>query len=430
MNDISCNKGHNLTTINNGLGTYSMKTKCILCDFTNTNTEGKFLSCATCNYNLCHDCQQDQLKVFETQKLSNECHYDEKNLKYVQGYLDKKSCLSDCGKDSDGYIICRCGKKYCLNCFSICFPEDETLIKKNSEIHSKIRNSRESLSKEANSLFSKGSKEIKKSNLGKDSESEILTKENKDNKSELRPSSLKLQCYHEKNKFKYNNSHLGLVCLGGCERESEGFLQCTCSKKLCVICFETIFPEEKGKYLYEIKPVNNGCKHNKENLIYCMKKINDTRCAMGCRRPSNGYMECICGQNICISCFEEIHPEDAGKYGILPREHLNLGLHSIDSTDQFGYSKSVSYKEKLLEEKADIDSVHTDNNYLLMKCKSGHELTYSKNYDSQRCSKCNDKGIVIWSCKRCNYYHCKNCIDEEIKERISCTDCKICCNIF
>jgi len=402
MNDVFCNKGHKLVKINGGSGTNKDKTKCNLCN-TNLNT---FLSCEICKYNLCSECQLDQLKLFETQKLNEECHYDEKNLRFVQGYLDNTSCLSDCGKDSEGFVLCRCGKKYCLQCFHACFPEDNNLIKKMSSVGGTDEES------------SNRSKEQKEKNIN--NQNNITTNESiilKEVKTKPK------QCHHEKNKFKYNIGHLASVCLGGCERESDGFLECTCGKKLCVICFETIYPEEKGKYLYELKPVNNGCKHDKEILIYNMGKLNDTRCAFGCRRPSNGYMECLCGQNICISCFEQKYPEEKDKYGILQREHLNI---FTNSSDFYTASKSLSYKEKLLEDKADIESVHTDNNYLCMRCKRGHELVYSKNYDGNRCSKCNDKGIVIWSCKRCNYYHCKNCIEEDEKERKVC----LCCCIY
>ncbi len=105
MSDSICNRGHTLILVNNGKGTSKSKTKCNMCNVTGVD----FSSCTLCNYDLCKVCQEDQIKLFEKHKSTQDCHYDKKNLNYVNDYLDANSCLCDCGKDSEGYILCRCG---------------------------------------------------------------------------------------------------------------------------------------------------------------------------------------------------------------------------------------------------------------------------------------------------------------------------------
>jgi len=132
----------------------------------------------------------------ENKKESN-CIHDKPSLSYFSGKLKKGECLLGCGRESKSYVQCNCGKKYCMICYEMSFPEEKAkygLMRKTSCLH-------------------------ERSNL-----------------------SFKLGYFDAKE------------CRKKCGRSSQGYLVCLCGVKHCILCYEDYHPEDKGKYLSKSPP--------------------------------------------------------------------------------------------------------------------------------------------------------------------------------
>ena len=59
-----------------------------------------------------------------TGSKNSSCPHERSNLSFKIGHFDAKSCMNNCGRSSEGYLICICGVMHCILCYEDYYPQD------------------------------------------------------------------------------------------------------------------------------------------------------------------------------------------------------------------------------------------------------------------------------------------------------------------
>jgi hypothetical protein len=143
-------------------------------------------------------------------------------------------------------------------------------------------------------------------------------------------------------------------------------------------------------------------------------------CGYGCKRKSNGYMECVCGYNICANCFDEHYSKN-------DTIAFDSQSYSYITDNLFSEKKIINFSSK-----ADIESVKTDGfNRKNKRCNNGHNMFYMKNLENNICSYCKKgkKDNFLWTCYKCFEFSCESCSSQIKKKTVEENEC-FCCIIF
>jgi len=338
--NLVCLKGHILKSVNSGFGTYGKKTRCSSCK---SFGKDEFLSCpnTSCKYNLCKVCQEKMLSSrVANEKEETECRHLKENLTFNSEKLESGKCkYPECKQEeSDGYSDCnsKINSEEGSNGIS---PRNNGISprKMSNEINGEVEvNAQDYLNAKADSQVNLNA------NTDINSDSNVFTNSNV-----------------------ISNSNSGEnICEGGCscQRSSNGFMNRTvCNKKLCMICFETNYPDQVGMYPLKDLTINANA-------------------------------------NVTANAGFRANVEAGGR--------LEVGVESYVDTCET-YRAEIHNNNKLCQKGHALTELHlSDSNKKCNKC----SLTGLTQF---------------WYCSQCDYTHCQPCYNGEINQSMTCEACCI-----
>jgi hypothetical protein len=99
-----------------------------------------------------------------------------------------------------------------------------------------------------------------------------------------------------------------------------------------------------------------NCLHDKLTLTFIGAKLANNLC-VNCNKECSGFFICLCGKRICLTCFEELNPEEKDKFKI----------SNIDSCSH--EKKALSFRLGRIDEINCINGCYNGNeSYLICKC--------------------------------------------------------------
>jgi hypothetical protein len=278
-------------------------------------------------------CQKLSLSSREDihQEKEEECFHEKTFFTYYKEKVDSGSCRG-CEKESIGQNVCTCGIIFCNDCFNENYPEtkDEAETENNSE------------------------------NAIKSSEGDCH--------------------YKELSNLKYDPRALEQnICAGGCGRSSIGYMSCVCGKNLCMICFETNYPDQANKY--------PEVEMQKEIVIEDKQPV------------------------------AEVHKGSVGEILEEPESHKETVAETQTVLVDTNRSVVETKHDYSNSQETEVNTREPNERHP-SKCPKWHKLVRLPGQDIKRiCSKCFIGGLIDYHyCEACDYTHCESCFTGEVPQ--------------